>query len=124
MLKILQARRQLRVNQELPLVQAGFWKGRGTRDQIASICWITEKAREFQESIYLYFADCAKTFDCMDHNQLWKTFKEMGISDHFTCLLRNLHGVNKQQLELDMEQLTGSKLGRSMTRLYIVTLPT
>ena len=60
----------------------------------------------------------------MDHNQLWKTFKEMGISDHFTCLLRNLHGVNKQQLELDMEQLTGSKLGRSMTRLYIVTLPT
>ena len=76
---------------ELPDVQAGFRKGRGTRDQIANIRWITEKAREFQENIYFCFLDYAKAFDCVDHNQLWKILKEMGIPDHLTCLLRNLY---------------------------------
>ena len=91
MLKILQARFQQYVNRELPDVQAGFRKGRGIRDQIANICWIIEKAREFQKSIYSYFIDYAKVFDCVDHNKLWKIRKEMGIPDHLTCLLRNLH---------------------------------
>ena len=91
MLKILQARLQQYVNCELPDVQAGFRKGRGTRDQIANICWIMEKAREFQKSIYFCFIDYAKAFDCVDHNQLWKILKEMGIPDHLTCPLRNLY---------------------------------
>ena len=89
MLKILQARLQKYVNHELPHVQAGFRKGRETRDQIANIRWIIEKAREFQKNIYFCFIDYAKAFDCMDHNKLWKTLKEMGIPDHLTCLLRN-----------------------------------
>ena len=79
------------INRELPNVQAGFRKGRGTRDQIANICWIIEKAREFQKNIYICFIDYAKAFDCVDHNQLWKILKEMGIPDHLTCLLRNLY---------------------------------
>ena len=91
MLKILYARLQHYANQEFPEVQAGFRKGRGTRDQIANIHWITEKAREFQKNIYLCFIDYAKAFDCMDHNKLWKALKEMGIPDHLTCLLRNLY---------------------------------
>ena len=91
MLKILQARLQQYVNRELPDVQAGFRKGRGTRDQIANIHWISEKAREFQKNIYFCFIDYAKAFDCVDHNKLWKILKEMGIPDHFTCLLRNLY---------------------------------
>ena len=78
MLKILQARFQLYMNRELPDTQAGFRKGRGTRDQIANICWIIEKAREFQENIYFWFTDCAKAFDCVDHNKLWKILKEIG----------------------------------------------
>ena len=90
MLKILQARLQQNVNQELPDVQAGFRKGRGTRDQIANISWIIEKAREFQKNIYFCF-DYAKAFDCVDHNKLCKILKEMGIPDHLTCLLRNLY---------------------------------
>ena len=90
MLKILQARPQKYVNHELPDVQAGFRKGRGTRDQIANICWIIEKAREFQKNIYFYSIDYAKAFDCVDHNKLWKILKEMGIPNHLTCLLRNL----------------------------------
>ena len=91
MLKILQARLQQYVNSELPDVQAGFRKGRGTRDQIANICWIIKKAREFQKkNIYFCFIDDDKTFDCVDHNKLWKILKEMGIPDHLTCLLRNL----------------------------------
>ena len=104
MLKILQARLQQYVNRELPDVQAGFRKGRGTRDQIAHIRWIMEKAREFQKNIYFCFIDYAKAFDCVDHNKLWKILKEMGIPDHLTCMQ-----VRKQQLELDMEQQTGSK---------------
>ena len=91
MLKILQARLQQYMNRELPDVQAGFRKGRGTRDQIANICWIMEKAREFQKNIYFCFIDHAKTFDCVDHNKLWKILKQMGIPDHLTCLLRNLY---------------------------------
>uniref|UniRef100_A0A8B9YJD6 Reverse transcriptase domain-containing protein n=1 Tax=Bos mutus grunniens TaxID=30521 RepID=A0A8B9YJD6_BOSMU len=91
MLKILQARLQQYVNCELADVQAGFRKGRGTRDQIANICWIMEKARELQKSIYFCFIDYAKAFDCVDHNKLWKILKEMGIPDHLICLLRNLY---------------------------------
>ena len=91
MLKILQARLQQYVNHELPDVQAGFRKGRGTRDQIANIHWIIEKARAFQKNIYFCFIDYAKAFDCVDHKQLWKILKEMGIPDHLTCLLRNLY---------------------------------
>ena len=91
MLKILQARLQQYVNRELPDVQAGFRKGRGTKDQIANICWIIEKAREFQKNTCFCFIDYAKAFDCVDHNKLWKILKEMGIPDHLTCLLRNLY---------------------------------
>ena len=91
MFKILQARLQQYPNRDLPDVQAGFTKGRGTRDQIANICRIIEKAREFQKNIYFSFIDCAKAFDCVDHNKLWKILKEMGIPDHLTCLLRNLY---------------------------------
>ena len=91
MLKILQARLQQYVNHELPHVQAGFRKGRGIRDQPANICWIMEKAKEFQENIYFCFIDYAKAFDCVDHNKLWKILKEMGIQDHQTSLLRNLY---------------------------------
>ena len=91
MLKILQARVQQYVNRELPDVEAGFRKGRGTRDQIANICWLIEKAREFQKNIYFCFIDYAKAFDCVDHHKLWKILKEMGIPDHLTCLLRNLY---------------------------------
>ena len=95
MLKILQARLQQYVNYELPDVQAGFRKDRGTRDQIANICWIIKKARELQKNIYFCFIDYAKAFDCVDHNKLWKILKEMGIPDHLTCLLKNLHACQE-----------------------------
>ena len=91
MLKILQARLQQYMNHELPDVEAGFRKGRGTIDLIDYICLIIEKAREFQRNIYFCFIDYAKAFDCVDHNQLWKILKEIGIPYHLTCLLRNLH---------------------------------
>ena len=91
MLKILQDRLQQYVNYELPDVQAGFRKGRGTRDQIANICWIIKKAREFQKNISFCFIDYSKAFACVDHNKLWKILKEMGIPDHLTYLLRNLY---------------------------------
>ena len=91
MLKILQAKLQQYVNHELPDVQAGFRKGRGTRDQIANIHWLVEKARVFQENIYFYLIDYAKGFDCVDHKKLWKILQEMGISDYLTCLRRNLY---------------------------------
>ena len=87
MRKILQARLQQYVNRELPDVQAGFRKGRGIRDQIANICWIIKKARQFQKNIYFRFIDYANTFDCVDHQKLWKILKEMGIPDHLTCFL-------------------------------------
>ena len=91
MLKILQARLQQYVNYELPYVQAGFRKGRETRDKIANICWIIKKAREFQKNIYFHFFDYTKAFDSVDHNKLWKILKEIGLPDHLTYLLRNLY---------------------------------
>ena len=100
------------MNRELPDTRAGFRKGRETREQIANICWIIKKAREFQKNIYFCFIDYIKAFDCVDHSKLWKILQEMGIPDHLTCLLRNLQAVKEQQLELDMEQQTGSKLGK------------
>ena len=103
MLKILQARLQQYVNCEPPDVQAGFRKCRGTRDQIANICWIIEQAREFQKNIYFCFIDYAKGFDCVVHNKLWKLLKEMGIPDHLTYLGEICMQVKKQQLEMDME---------------------
>ena len=109
MLKILQARLQQYVNHELPDVQAGFRKGRATRDQIANIHWIMEIAREFQKNIYFCFLDYAKAFDYVDHNKLWKILKEMGIPDHLPACWETSMQVRKQQLELDMEQQTGSK---------------
>ena len=113
MLKILQDRLQQYLNQELPDVQTGFRKGRGTREQIADIQWTIQKAREFQKNIYFRFIDYAKAFDCVDHNKLWKILLEMGIPDHLTCLLRNLY---VGQEELDMEQWTGSKLGKEKVK--------
>ena len=101
MLKILQTRLQKYVNLELPNIQKAVRKGRGTRDQIVNIHWIIKKAREFQKNIYFSL--------CVDHNELWKILKEMGIPDHMTCLLRNLSTVRKQQLELDTKQWIGSK---------------
>ena len=91
MLKILQARLRQYLNRELPDDQTGFRKGRGTRDQIANICWIMEKAREYQKNVYFCFIDYAKAFDCVDHNKVWRILKEMGTPDHLTSLLRNLY---------------------------------
>ena len=109
MLKILQARLQQYVNRELPDVQAGFRKGRRTRDQIVNIHWIIEKAREFQKHIYFCFTDYAKDFDCVYHNKLWKILKEMGIPGHLTCLLRNLYASQEATVRTGHKQQTGSK---------------
>ena len=108
MLKILQARLQQYINSKLSDVQAGFRKGRGTRDQIANTRWIIEKAREFQKNIFFCFFDYAKGFDCVDHNKVGKILKEMGTSHHLTCLLRNLY-AGQEETQLDMEQQTSSK---------------
>ena len=97
------------MNCELPDVQAGFRKGRGTSSQIADICWIIEKAREFQRNICFCFIDYIKSFDCVDHNKLWTTLKEMGISNHLTCLLSNLWAGEEAMVRTGMEQQTGSK---------------
>ena len=115
MLKILQARLQQNLNCEFPDVQAGFRKGRVTRDQIANIRWITEKVREFQKNTYFSFIDYTKAFDCVDHNKLWKIHKDMGGPDHLTCLLQNLY-AGQEATELDMEQWTGSKLGKKSVK--------
>ena len=109
MLKILQARLQQYMNRELPDVQAGFRKGRGTRDQIADICWIIKKAREFEKNIYFCFIDYAKAFDCVDHNKLWKFWKRGEYQTTWYASWETYMQVRKQQLELDMEQQTGSK---------------
>ena len=109
MLNILQARLQQYLNHDLPDVQVGFRKGRGTRDQITNIHWIIEKAREFQKSIYFCFIDYAKAFDCVDHNKLWEILKEMGIQTIWHVSWETFMQVRKQQLELDMEQQAGSK---------------
>ena len=108
MLKILQARLQQYVNHELPDVQAGFRKGRGTRDQIATIHWIIRKVREFQKNMYFCFIDYAKAFDCVGHSRLWRILQEMGIPDHLTCPSEICMQVKKQQLESDMGQWTSS----------------
>ena len=104
MLKILQARFQQYVNHELPDVQAGFRKGRGTRDQIANIHWMIKKASEFQKNIYFCFIDYAQTFDCVDQNKMWKILKEMGIQTTWPAFWEICMQVKKQQLKLDMEQ--------------------
>ena len=109
MLKILQARLQQYVNRELPDAQADFRKSRGTRDQIANICWIIEKAREFQKNIYFCIIDYAKAFDCVDHNKLWKILKRWEYQTTWPASWEICMQVRKQQLELDMEQQTGSK---------------
>ena len=101
MVKILQARLQQYVNHELPDVQAGFRKGRGTKYQIANIHWIIKKVREFQKNINFCFIDCAKAFDCVDHNKLWKILQEMGIPDHLTCLLRNLYAGQEGTVRIE-----------------------
>ena len=112
MFKILQARLQQYVNDELPDVQAGFRKGRGTRDLIANIHWIMEKAREFQKNIYFCSIDDAKASDCVDHNKLWKILIEMGIPNYLMCLLRNLYAGQKATVRTRHGKQTGSKLGK------------
>ena len=119
MLKSLQASLQQYVNHELPDVQAGFRKGRGTRYQIANICWIIEKAKKQQQkNIYFCFIDYAKAFDCVDHKKLWEILKEMGTPDHLTCLLRNLYAGQEATVRTGLVP----NRRRSTSRLYIVTL--
>ena len=113
-LKILQARLYQHMNQELPDVKAGFRKGRGTRDQIASIHWIIEKSREFQKNIYFCFIDYTKAFDCVDHNKLWKILKEMGIPDHLTCLSRNLYAGQEATVRNRHETMDWLKIGKAL----------
>ena len=117
MLKILQARLQQYVNHELPVVQAGFRKGRGTRDQIDNIRWIMGKAREFQKNIYFCFIDYAKAFDYVDHNKVWKILKEMGISDHLTCLLRNLYTGQEATARTGHGTTDGFQIGKGYKKL-------
>ena len=122
-LKILQARLQQYVNRELPNVQAGFRKGRGTRDQIANIRWIMEKARKFQKNIYFCFINYAKAFDCVDHKKLWKILKEMGIPNHLTCLLRNLYEGQEATVRTGYGTTDWFQIGKGVhLRLHIVTL--
>ena len=113
MLKILHARLQQYVSCELPNVQAGFRKGRGSRDQIVNIHWIIEKAREFQKNIYFCFIDYVKAFDCVDHNKLWKILQVMGIPGHLTCLLRNLYAGQEATIRTGI----GSKLGKEYVKV-------
>ena len=112
MLTFLQARLQQYVNSELPDIQAGFRKVIGSRDQTANICWIIEKAREFQKNIYFCFMDYAKAFDCVDHNKLWKILKEMRIPDHLTCLLKNLYAGQEATVRTGHETTDWFQLGK------------
>ena len=121
MLKILQASLQQYVNRELPDVQAGFRKDRGTRDQIANIFWIMEKAREFQKNIYFCFIDYAKAFDCADHNELWKILKEMGIPDNLTCLLRNLYSGQEATVRTGHETTDRFQIGKGVHQSCILS---
>ena len=121
MLKILQARLQQYVNHELPVVQAGFRKGRGTRDQVADICWVIEKAREFQKNIYFCFIEYVKVFDCVDHNKLWKILKEMGIKDHLTCLLRNLYVGQEATVRTVHGTTDWFQIGKGIRQGYILS---
>ena len=109
------------MNCELSNVQAGFRKGRGTRDQVANICWIIEKAGEFQKNIYFCFVDYAKAFDCVDHNKLWKILKEMGIPDHLTCLLRNLYAGQEATVRTGHGITDRFQIGRGVRQGYILS---
>ena len=122
MLKILQSRFQQLMNRELPDIQAGFRKGRGTRDQIANICWIIEKTREFQKNIYFCSIDYTKIFDCMDYEKLWKILKEVGIPYHLTCLLRNLYAGQEATVRTGHGTRLVPNKESSTSRLYIVAL--
>ena len=121
MLKILQARLQQYMNRELPDDQAGFRKGTGTRDQIAHICWIIKKAKEFQKNIYFYFIDYAKAFDCVDHNKLWKILTERGIPDHLTCLLRNLYAGQETTVRTGHGTTDWFKIGKGVRQGCILS---
>ena len=121
MLNILQARLQQYVNHELPDGQAGFRKDRGTRDQIANIRWIIEKAREFQKNTYFCFIDYAKAFDCVDHNKLWKILKEMGIPNHLTCLLRNLYAGQEATVRTGHGTTDGFQIGKGICQGCILS---
>ena len=121
MFKILQTRLQQYVNYELPDVQAGFIKGRGTRDEITNIRWIMEKARELQKNIYFCFLDYAKVFDCVDHNKLWKILKEMGIPDHLTCLLRNLCAGQEATVRTGHGTTDSFQIGKGVCQGYILS---
>ena len=109
------------MNCELPDVQAGFREGRGTRDQITNICWIIEKAREFQKNIYFYFIDYTKAFDYVDHNKLWKILKEMGIPDHLICLLRNLYEGQEAKVRTGHGTMDWFKIGKGVRQGYILS---
>ena len=122
MLKIFHARLQHYVNQEFPDVQAGFRKGSGTRDQIANVQWIIEKARKVQKNTYLCLIDYAKAFNCVDHNKLWKALIEMEITDHLTCFLRKLYVGQKATAEPCMEKLIGSRLRKDYDKAVCVIL--
>ena len=123
MLKILQGMLQQYVNSELSDVQVGFRKGRGTRDQIANICWIIEKVREFQKNIYFCFIDYVKAFNCLDHNKLWKILQEMGIPDHLTCLLRNLYGGQEATVRTRHGTTDWFQIGKGVCQGCILSLP-
>ena len=115
-LKILQARLQQYINCELPDVQAGFRKGRGTRDRISNMCWIIEKSREFQKNIHFCFIDHAKAFDCVDHNKLWKILKEMGIPDYLTCLSRNLYAGQEATVRTGHRTTDWFQIGKGVSQ--------
>ena len=121
MLKILQARLQQYANCELPDVQAGFRNGRGSRGQISNICWFIEKARVFQKNIYFCFIDYAKAFDCVNHNKLWKILKEMGISDHLTCLLRNLYAGQEATVRTGHGTIDGFQIEKEVCQSCILS---
>ena len=121
MLKILQVRFRQYMNREIPDVQAGFRKSRGTRDQIANICWIIKKLREFQKNIYFCFIDYAKAFDCVDHNKLWKILKEMGVPDHLTCLLRNLYAGQEATVRTGRGTADWFQIGKGIRQSCILS---
>ena len=121
MLKILQARLQQYMNHELTDVQAGFIKGRETRDQITSICWIIKKAREFQKNIYFCFLDYTKAFDYVDHNKLWKILQEMGIPDQLTCLLKNLYAGQETTVRTGHETTDWFQIGKGVCQGCILS---
>ena len=121
MLKILQARLQRYMNRDIPDVQVGFRKGRGTREQIANICWIIKKAREFQKNIYFCFIDYAKAFDCVDHNKLWEILKEIGTPDHLICLLRNVYAGQEATVRTGHGTTDWFQIGKGVHQVCILS---